>query len=194
VIWELALSHAECHGICCFCSKIINYCLIVYFCRFNISHFSNLFVQYWSNVSNSLAPLLIFSCCCFITSLLYVWEYLVGYCYWRLPTNDFYTLFWICLPFYDPTFYLFSTYITLSCLTYCVLLQTQRDTTGLTTENRELKLRLQSMEEQAKLRDGMLCSSFETFLDLLVVIIDCSWYTIPLPRSLVMLTNLFICY
>ncbi|XP_025827842.1 transcription factor VIP1-like isoform X2 [Panicum hallii] len=31
----------------------------------------------------------------------------------------------------------------------------QRDTSGLTTENRELKLRLQAMEEQAKLRDGM---------------------------------------
>uniref|UniRef100_C0PBN0 BZIP transcription factor n=1 Tax=Zea mays TaxID=4577 RepID=C0PBN0_MAIZE len=30
----------------------------------------------------------------------------------------------------------------------------QRDTSGLTTENRELKLRLQAMEEQAKLRDG----------------------------------------
>ena len=78
------------------------------------------------------------------------------------------------LTFCDATFYLFSAYITLSCLTYCVLLQTQRDTTGLTTENRELKLRLQSMEEQAKLRDGMLCSFFETFLVLLVVIIDCS--------------------
>lgn len=36
-----------------------------------------------------------------------------------------------------------------------LLLETQRDTSGLTTENRELKLRLQSMEEQAKLRDGM---------------------------------------
>ncbi|XP_066356312.1 transcription factor VIP1-like isoform X2 [Miscanthus floridulus] len=32
----------------------------------------------------------------------------------------------------------------------------QRDTTGLTTENRELKLRLQSMEEQAKLRDVLI--------------------------------------
>ncbi|XP_078154805.1 transcription factor VIP1-like [Carex rostrata] len=31
----------------------------------------------------------------------------------------------------------------------------QRDTTGLTTENRELKLRLQAMEEQAKLRDAL---------------------------------------
>lgn len=36
-----------------------------------------------------------------------------------------------------------------------LLLETQRDTSDLTTENRELKLRLQSMEEQAKLRDGM---------------------------------------
>lgn len=31
----------------------------------------------------------------------------------------------------------------------------QRDTTGLTTENKELKLRLQAMEQQAHLRDGM---------------------------------------
>ncbi|XP_052136941.1 transcription factor VIP1-like [Oryza glaberrima] len=31
----------------------------------------------------------------------------------------------------------------------------QRDTSGLTAENRELKLRLQSMEEQAKLRDAL---------------------------------------
>ncbi|KAL8144568.1 hypothetical protein AgCh_002955 [Apium graveolens] len=30
----------------------------------------------------------------------------------------------------------------------------QRDTTGLTTENTELKLRLQAMEQQAQLRDG----------------------------------------
>lgn len=33
----------------------------------------------------------------------------------------------------------------------------QRDTTDLTSENRELKLRLQAMEQQAQLRDGM-CS------------------------------------
>lgn len=32
----------------------------------------------------------------------------------------------------------------------------QRDATGLTAENRELKLRLQAMEQQAHLRDGML--------------------------------------
>lgn len=31
----------------------------------------------------------------------------------------------------------------------------QRDTSSLTVENRELKLRLQSMEEQAKLRDAL---------------------------------------
>ena len=43
----------------------------------------------------------------------------------------------------------------LSYLSYRYLLETQRDTSGLTAENRELKLRLQSMEEQAKLRDGM---------------------------------------
>ncbi|KAE8652905.1 hypothetical protein Csa_022674 [Cucumis sativus] len=30
-----------------------------------------------------------------------------------------------------------------------------RDTTGLTTENRELKLRLQAMEQQAHLRDAL---------------------------------------
>lgn len=30
----------------------------------------------------------------------------------------------------------------------------QRDTTGLSTENTELKLRLQAMEQQAQLRDG----------------------------------------
>ncbi|RWW57039.1 hypothetical protein BHE74_00036190 [Ensete ventricosum] len=34
----------------------------------------------------------------------------------------------------------------------------QRDTTDLTAENRELKLRLQAMEQQAQLRDGM-CST-----------------------------------
>jgi hypothetical protein len=47
----------------------------------------------------------------------------------------------------------------------CDLLQIQRDTTGLTAENRELKLRLQSMEEQAKLRDGMLWSNHHVFLN-----------------------------
>lgn len=31
----------------------------------------------------------------------------------------------------------------------------QRDTTGLTVENKELKLRLQALEQQAQLRDGM---------------------------------------
>lgn len=36
----------------------------------------------------------------------------------------------------------------------CFLLQ--RDTTGLSSENTELKLRLQAMEQQAQLRDGML--------------------------------------
>ncbi|KAJ6858740.1 hypothetical protein NC652_041131 [Populus alba x Populus x berolinensis] len=36
-----------------------------------------------------------------------------------------------------------------------------RDTSSLTTENSELKLRLQAMEQQAELRDGMLlrCSA-----------------------------------
>ncbi|EEC67724.1 hypothetical protein OsI_35211 [Oryza sativa Indica Group] len=36
-----------------------------------------------------------------------------------------------------------------------VALEAMRDTSGLTAENRELKLRLQSMEEQAKLRDAL---------------------------------------
>ena len=31
----------------------------------------------------------------------------------------------------------------------------QRNTTGLTTENKELRLRLQAMEQQTQLRDGM---------------------------------------
>lgn len=31
----------------------------------------------------------------------------------------------------------------------------QRDTTGLTSENKELKLRLQAIEQQAELREGM---------------------------------------
>lgn len=44
--------------------------------------------------------------------------------------------------------------------TFCVLIRyllpkSQRDTTGLTAENKELKLRLQAMEQQAHLRDGM---------------------------------------
>ena len=39
-------------------------------------------------------------------------------------------------------------------LSFCVM---QRDTTGLTSENKELKLRLQAMEQQAHLRDGMHC-------------------------------------
>lgn len=36
-----------------------------------------------------------------------------------------------------------------------MLFQCQRDTTGLTAENTELKLRLQAMEQQAQLRDGI---------------------------------------
>ena len=44
----------------------------------------------------------------------------------------------------------------------------QRDTTELTTENRELKLRLQAMEQQAQLRDGM-CGSSSSFIFLLTM-------------------------
>ena len=36
----------------------------------------------------------------------------------------------------------------------------QRDTTGLTIENKELKLRLQSLEQQAQLRNGTTCYPF----------------------------------
>lgn len=44
----------------------------------------------------------------------------------------------------------------------------QRDTTGLTVENKELKLRLQAMEQQAQLRDGMhIPSAFLSNLSLL---------------------------
>ncbi|RVX03188.1 Transcription factor RF2b [Vitis vinifera] len=39
-------------------------------------------------------------------------------------------------------------------LIWCLYPQ-QRDTTGLTTENTELKLRLQAMEQQAQLRDAL---------------------------------------
>lgn len=35
----------------------------------------------------------------------------------------------------------------------------QRDTSGLSIENKELKLRLQAMEQQAQLRDGMYVTS-----------------------------------
>ena len=36
----------------------------------------------------------------------------------------------------------------------------QRDTTGLSSENTELKLRLQAMEQQAQLRDGKFSCTF----------------------------------
>jgi hypothetical protein len=39
-------------------------------------------------------------------------------------------------------------------LVYIFFLLMQRDTNGLTVENKELKLRLQAMEQQAHLRDG----------------------------------------
>jgi len=43
----------------------------------------------------------------------------------------------------------------------------QKDTTGLTTENSELKLRLQAMEQQDHLRDGtiiLLLTSFNAYI------------------------------
>ncbi|EEC67723.1 hypothetical protein OsI_35210 [Oryza sativa Indica Group] len=42
-----------------------------------------------------------------------------------------------------------------SVLANCTFQDKQRDTSGLTAENRELKLRLQSMEEQLQLRDAL---------------------------------------
>jgi len=42
----------------------------------------------------------------------------------------------------------------LSDVHFC--LHEQRDSAGLTSENNELKFRLQAMEQQAQLRDGML--------------------------------------
>lgn len=39
----------------------------------------------------------------------------------------------------------------------------QRDTTGLSSENTELKLRLQAMEQQAQLRDGKFSCTFRGF-------------------------------
>lgn len=42
-------------------------------------------------------------------------------------------------------------------LIFFFLYLVQRDTNGLTAENTELKIRLQAMEQQAQLRDGMLC-------------------------------------
>ena len=45
----------------------------------------------------------------------------------------------------------------------------QRDTSGLTVENKELKLRLQAMEQQAQLRDGMrVTTAFLSRLSLLL--------------------------
>lgn len=40
----------------------------------------------------------------------------------------------------------------------------QRDTTGLSSENTELKLRLQAMEQQAHLRDGKVPKTILLFL------------------------------
>ncbi|XVF68416.1 hypothetical protein PTKIN_Ptkin11bG0001300 [Pterospermum kingtungense] len=47
----------------------------------------------------------------------------------------------------------------------------QRDTTGLSTENTELKLRLQAMEQQAQLGDGKLHTSINYLV--LVLIVTC---------------------
>lgn len=62
------------------------------------------------------------------------------------------TLFQVLVPFYNLHSKISST--TLVIFLFCKL--RQRDTTGLTNENTELKLRLQAMEQQAQLRDGML--------------------------------------
>lgn len=50
---------------------------------------------------------------------------------------------------------LLSKPFTFRIISFFSSLAFQRDTTGLTAENTELKLRLQAMEQQAQLRDGM---------------------------------------
>jgi len=43
---------------------------------------------------------------------------------------------------------------------FVLIMWTQRDSAGLTNQNSELKFRLQSMEQQAKLRDGIAALLF----------------------------------
>lgn len=45
----------------------------------------------------------------------------------------------------------------------------QRDSAGLTSQNNELKFRLQAMEQQAQLRDGII----ELFICIFVPLPDC---------------------
>ncbi|XWS65584.1 hypothetical protein CRYUN_Cryun05aG0126300 [Craigia yunnanensis] len=63
----------------------------------------------------------------------------------------------------------------------------QRDTTGLTSENTELKLRLQAMEQQAQLRDGTHCPDYFSYLILSKMV--CFQKCI-----LSMFIDMFICY
>lgn len=53
----------------------------------------------------------------------------------------------------------FKTHNQCECRFYVM----QRDTTGLTAENKELKLRLQAMEQQAHLSEGMHKVVFYSF-------------------------------
>lgn len=45
----------------------------------------------------------------------------------------------------------------------------QRDTGGLTAENKELKLKLQAMEQQAHLRDGTRVSCYSSHIYILLI-------------------------
>jgi hypothetical protein len=48
----------------------------------------------------------------------------------------------------------------------CCFRRLQRDTTGLSAENAELKIRLQAMEQQAHLRDGEALCDYNSFVNL----------------------------
>lgn len=68
--------------------------------------------------------------------------------------------------------YLLFYFQNTQCCHFCF---TQRDSVGLTSQNNELKFRLQSMEQQAQLRDGKAlriasctCNSFYEYIDFAV--------------------------
>ena len=58
----------------------------------------------------------------------------------------------------------------------------QRDTTGLSAENAELKIRLQAMEQHAQLRDGEHCSLIEDNIIYLSML--CFLVFFPFPGTL----------
>lgn len=45
-------------------------------------------------------------------------------------------------------------------ISYCCSICLQKDYAGLATRNKEMKIRLQGMEQQAQLRDGVFASLF----------------------------------